>query len=100
MSEESVINKEITLPDEEKMRTHESDEQFDDVSVSDEQSVYEESVSDGEITQPDHSVLPDKEIILENALTEEKLFKIFSPIVFCFAALQTTQSYIFVGLGC
>ena len=82
VSEESVIDKEVTLPDEEitlpneeKTRTH--DEQSDGVCVSDEQSVSEESVPDGEITLPDHSALPDKENMLENELTEEKLFEIF-----------------------
>ena len=42
-----------------------------------EQSVSEESVPDGGITLPDHSALPDREIMLENELTEENFSKYF-----------------------
>ena len=76
VSEESVIDKEvtlpeeeITLPDEEKMRTH--DEQSDGVSVS------EESVPDGEIMLPDHSRCLIKKICWKMNLLKGNFLKYF-----------------------
>ena len=75
VSQQNVIGEEKNGA--EKTGNHESDEQSDDVSVSDEQSVPEESVPNGEITRPDHSALPDEEIMLGNELTEANFLKYF-----------------------
>ena len=77
LSDEEITlpEEEITLPDEEKTRTH--DEQSDGVSASDEQSVSEESVPDGEIMLPDHSRCLIKKICWKMNLLKRNFLKYF-----------------------
>ena len=80
------------LPDEEKTLTHENDEQSDEesmseVTVSGEECLSAESVPYEDITLPksvpndeitgEDSAMPDKEIMVENELTEENFLKYF-----------------------